>query len=136
MTASVLRARIGAAEVALPLERIDEILRMVALEPVAGAAKPVRGAMNLRGEIVVVLDIAPLLGEDAIEDHPSHSIVVVRGAAGRYGFLCSDAIDVAEVDDADRRGLASWSHDGSVREVVHVDGKLVPMLDPEALFAR
>lgn len=136
MNLIVLRAMIGASEVAVPLERIDEIIRMVALEPVAGATKPVRGAMNLRGEIVVVLDVAPLLGEEAIEDHPSHSIVVVRGANGRYGFLCNDTIDVAEVEEAQRRGLTTFSNDGRVREVVHVEGKLVPLLDPEALFAH
>ena len=132
--AAVLRVRIGEVEAAVPLERIDEILRMVALDAVPGAGGAVRGAINLRGEIVVVLDIAPLLAQAALAEDPAHYIVVARGGSGRYGFLCNDTIGVAELDATRRRELSAWSGHASVREVVHIDGRLLPLLDPEAVF--
>lgn len=134
MTArSVLRVRIGASEIAVPLERVDEIVRMAALESVPGASGMVRGALNLRGEIVIVLDLAPHLAQPAVAGDPSHYIVVARGANGRYGFLCNDTIGVASVDGA-RCELSAWSGRAAVREVVHVDGRVLPLFDPEALL--
>lgn len=133
---ALLRLRIGSAEVAVSLEHVDEIVRMVALEPVPGAAGAVRGAMNLRGEIVVVADVASLLAQPPVTDDPSHYIVVVRGTRGRFAFVCNDTIAVADVESARRRELASADGDSFVRELVHVDGRLVPLLDPEAMLTH
>lgn len=138
MTATgVLRLRIGAREVAIALGAVEEILRMVELSAVPGAGKAVRGAMNLRGEIVVVLDIAPFVGQPGVAGDPSHYIVIARGKGGRYGFLADDTIAVSDVLDTQRREIGAWSStDAAVRELVHVDGRLVPLLDPEAMLAH
>lgn len=133
MTSSVLRVRIGESEVALPLDRVDEIVRMAALEAVPGASGVIRGTLNLRGEIVIVVDVAPRLAQPAVAGDPSHYIVVARGANSRYGILCNDTLGVEEVGDAAaRRELPGRS---SVQEVVQLEGRVVPLLDPEALIA-
>jgi|GEM_PF-4227984 len=133
MTSSILRVRIGDSEVALPLDRVDEIVRMAALEAVPGASGVIRGTLNLRGEIVIVVDVAPRLAQAAVAGDPSHYIVVARGANGRYGILCNDTLGVEEVGDAAaRRELPGLS---SVQEVVQLEGRVVPLLDPEALIA-
>jgi len=133
MTSSVLRVRIGESEVVLPLDRIDEIVRMAALDAVPGASDMIRGSLNLRGEIVIVVDVAPRLGQAAVPGDPSHYIVVARGVNGRYGVLCSDTLGVEEIGDAEvRRELPGRS---SVHEVVQLDGRVLPLLDPEALLA-
>jgi purine-binding chemotaxis protein CheW len=133
MRDALLRVRIGDAEAAVSLDRVDEIVRMVALEPVPGGAKLVRGAMNLRGEIVVVVDVASLLGQRELAGDPDHYIVVIRGERGRYGIICTDTLDVADVDATRRRELSGWGGNSYACELVHVDGRLIPLLDPEAM---
>ncbi|HTF88608.1 MAG TPA: chemotaxis protein CheW [Planctomycetota bacterium] len=54
--------RLGAAEYALDVADVQEVLRGLEWSPVPLAPASVIGLMNLRGQIVTVVDLAKLLG--------------------------------------------------------------------------
>jgi purine-binding chemotaxis protein CheW len=56
----------GADRYALELTRIHEVVRWPALTALPGAPPGVLGVMNLRGEVVPVLDTAALLGTGSV----------------------------------------------------------------------
>lgn len=53
---------IGAERYGLPLGRLREVARLTGLRRIAGAAPHVAGMVNLRGEIICVLDARAILG--------------------------------------------------------------------------
>jgi len=78
--------------------RVQEIVQARAATPVPLAPATVVGLMNLRGQIVTVLDVCERLGV-APRASGSTAIVVVQTADGAIGLLVDeigDVVDVAE----------------------------------------
>lgn len=124
---------------AFDVTRIREILRSVDKETAPGAPGFVVGVINLRGEIVTVIDAAVLLGlvkTTAEAPHDSH-VIVVEGAGEIVGvrvdrvhevFECSnDAIEYPQVtaEDKGQEYVQGVYH--------HEDHGLVILLDIDAL---
>ena len=78
-------------EYALPVERVSEVLRMVAIAPVPDAPVWVPGVINLRGRVVMVVDLRARLGLPAAEYELTTPIVVAGARTGQVG-LVADAV--------------------------------------------
>jgi purine-binding chemotaxis protein CheW len=84
----------------VPVDRVQEVLRSAAMTPVPLAPRAVRGLINLRGEIVTVVDLRQPLQIPAAAP-ASPTFVVVR-EAGSIMTLAVDAIeDVTWTRDED-----------------------------------
>jgi len=94
----------GGRLMAIDAYLIDGIVRVPNVTPVPRAPDYVRGVINLRGSIVVVIDLACRIGL-APEDRPASGtfaesdrrIIVVSREGESVGFLVDAAADVMEV---------------------------------------
>ena len=117
--------RAGGQRFALPLGAVREVVVPVppyARVPRTGAA--VRGAMNLRGRVVAVVELAPLLGlpRDALGPAQGHLLLLDRGRRA-LGVLVSAVLGVERIP-ARPAGAAG-----------EVGGAPVTVLDGDALEA-
>lgn len=89
--------RAGGGWYALPLDAVREVvLPRPPFVRVPGAPAAVRGAMNLRGHVVAVVDLAALLGiagEEPGEASPHHVVLLDRGR-GATGLLVGAVLGV------------------------------------------
>ena len=120
---------------ALPLQSVREVV--VPQPPFARvprASGAVRGAMNLRGRVVAVVELAPLLGLESEGLAPAQGHVLVLAREPRaMGLLVSAVLGVeplAPGGEARREGGAPAVGVAQVGEAV------VTLLDPEAVEAR
>ncbi len=125
--------RAGGERFAVPLEAVREVVvpqLPYARVPRAGAA--VRGAMNLRGRVVAVVEVAPLVGLTPDALAPSQGLVLVLDRDRRgLGLLVASVLGVEALSpqgDAEPGRLA--------RGVADVRGSPVTVLDPEVLEDR
>jgi purine-binding chemotaxis protein CheW len=83
----------------IEVQDVQEILRFQEITPVPLASHIVRGLMNLRGQIVVVLDLRKRLGvvSDEVPLRPVN--VLVRQGESVVSLLADRVGDVIEVDD-------------------------------------
>lgn len=79
--------------------QVQEIVRTRMTTPVPLAADAVVGLMNLRGQIVTVLDVRSRLGMEPRQEPPS-AIVVVQTADGAIGLSVDEIGDVVDVNDS------------------------------------
>lgn len=98
---------VSAASYGLPLENVQEVIGLKPLTRIFHAPAALAGIINLRGEVLPVLDLARLLG--ATEQKSSQAdarIVVVRepGGAKRRAGLSVDAL--VGLLDVPAQGLA------------------------------
>ena len=126
----------GGERFGVPLHAVREVVLPqppFARVPRAGAA--VRGAMNLRGRVVAVVELAPLLGlaRDALGPAQGHVVVLDRGRRG-LGLLVASVLGVADAPPLDPTGSAGPV--GVARGVAEVGGRAVTVLDTELLEAR
>lgn len=76
------------------IQHVEEINRQVQPTPVAHAHEAVRGVMNLRGEVVTVLDLRNILGLGTTEVTRATRNVIVSAGGESIGLLVDRIADV------------------------------------------
>ncbi len=84
----------------LSIPNIQEINKNLLLTPVHEAPDYVRGIINLRGNIVTVIDLRRKLGLSPIALQPSTRNVIVKYDREMVGLLVDAVDDIVEVDAA------------------------------------
>ncbi|HEY9764715.1 MAG TPA: chemotaxis protein CheW [Chroococcales cyanobacterium] len=83
---------IGELSCAIDIVHIQEINKHLDITTVHGASKTVRGVLNLRGQIVTVLDLRVKFGLESACIGEEMRIVIVRAGNENIGLLV-DAVD-------------------------------------------
>jgi purine-binding chemotaxis protein CheW len=81
-----------------------------------------RGIFNLRGEIVAVTDICPLLGQGVQADHDSARLVIVEEGAIKTALLVEFVEGLTGVNEEDIEPLAEGAATGA-RDLI--SGKVI-----------
>ncbi|MCB1052112.1 MAG: purine-binding chemotaxis protein CheW [Acidobacteria bacterium] len=78
---------------------VKEIDRLMPFTPVHHAPSEVKGLVNIRGQIYLILDLSALLEEEAQEVKPENRLLIFKESIGEsFGILVDrigDVIDVA-----------------------------------------
>jgi purine-binding chemotaxis protein CheW len=116
---------------------VREILRAVAITPVAGAPAIFEGAVNVRGQLVPVVDVRRRLGLPARALDPDEFLVVFASGSRTFALRVDDVDDLVEVDAASvtTPGELSPSLRGLAGLAARPDGVLV-MHDPDAFVTQ
>lgn len=133
-----LRLRCGRQIYALELLCIREVVLPSPLLPLRGAAPAVAGVMNLRGQVVPVIDLGLQLGEGIVEDGPETRIVVLDDQGEVLGLRVSAVEDVVLVEDAQiedaRSSRLAPVGDQRIRGIARMLGTVVLLLDAGRLL--
>ena len=98
-TSRWLRLRCGQQAYALELLKVQEVVRPATLLPLRGAAPHMLGVMNLRGQVVPVIDLGLYLGRRAVEVDATTRIVVLEEHGEILGLRVTAVEDVANLTD-------------------------------------
>jgi purine-binding chemotaxis protein CheW len=87
----------------IDIHQVQEINRNVDMTPVPHAPQAVRGVINLRGEVVLVVDLREVLGLPPSGLTRSNRNVIVKNGGEQIGLLVDRVADVvrANTDDLD-----------------------------------
>jgi purine-binding chemotaxis protein CheW len=114
---------------ALRLEDVREVVPRPALAPLPGAPSSVLGVMNLRGDVVPVLDTAALLGTGRVQVARYVAVTETpRGLAGLAGdgeprtATLGERAGASELPDA----VGRYAFEGGIISLL----ALTPLLDP------
>ena len=116
----------------VPVQKVQEVIRYQEMTRVPLVPQVIRGLINLRGQIVMALDLRQRFGMEARSATELPMNVVVRTDDGAVSFLVDEIGDVLEVDDE------SFEHppatlQGQARELVHgvykLEERLLLVLD-------
>jgi purine-binding chemotaxis protein CheW len=122
--------RLGGERFGVRVGDVREFVHLNGLTPVPLAPAHVAGQVNLRGEILVVVDIRPLLGVSMAA--PAMEIVVVRADDMPFGILAEAIDDIRDVSAADRVPAPSNGRPGSTAAcptVATFDGGFASLID-------
>jgi purine-binding chemotaxis protein CheW len=113
-------------------------LRLSSILPVRGTESAMLGVMNLRGQIVPVLDLATKLGFPTSPTTDASRIIVLEESGETLGLQVDTVADVTNVSDAKIErigGTPSLVAAEVVRGVARRDGSIIIMLDASRLLA-
>jgi len=134
---------LGQQVFALPIDSVQEAVELRPITPVFLVPAFIRGIMNLRGEIVAVLDLLHLLGLEAQQISDHHRVVIVRHGEDRRdqraaGLLAECLCGVVELE-ADQIQAPPATLPPSVasylRGLVSRPDRAIMLLDLQRLFS-
>ena len=129
---------LGDESYAFPLERVREVVKPGPITPVPSIPEHILGVMNLRGEILPVLDPKRLLGVGVGTPTPQGRIIVVKAPGMSVGLLADGVEDAIEVKGSMESPIANLPERQAryIQGQVNHEGLLVGVLDVDTLLER
>jgi purine-binding chemotaxis protein CheW len=101
----LLSVRIGAQEFAMDIRSIREIRGWIASTHLPHAPSFIKGMINLRGTVLVVIDLAQRLGLPPVEPTSASVVVVVEHGGKAAGLLVDAVCDIITVTEDMRQPI-------------------------------
>lgn len=116
---------------------VQEVLRVSEIAPVPGAPHYVLGIINLRGNVVTVIDTRIRLGLTTTEVTDSTRIVIIEGAKHVVGILVDCVAEVVDLPMSEVESAPSVGNDESAKYIQGVasrDSELLILVDLNKLL--
>jgi len=119
--------------------QIQEVLRYTEIAPVPGAPDYVLGIINLRGNVVTVIDTRARFGLPSA-DVTDHSRIVVLEIAGQViGILVDSVAEVVYIKNSEMESAPNVGNDESARFIQGVcnkNGELIILVEFEKMLSE
>ncbi|MDT8406921.1 MAG: chemotaxis protein CheW [Methylococcales bacterium] len=93
--------RLGDEKYGISVMQVQEVLRYQDISPVPGAPSYVLGIVNLRGNVVTVIDTRNRFGLQSKEPDDQSRVVIIETDAHVIGILVDSVAEVVELKGAD-----------------------------------
>ena len=128
----VVSFKLGSEEYGVDIAQVQEINRMVAVTHVPRAPQFMEGVINLRGQLIPIIDLRTRFGMPRAEHTKNTRIVVTEIAAKRVGMVVDSVSEVLRLpNDAieDAPEMITGVDTEYIRGVGKVEDRLIILLD-------
>jgi len=130
--------QLSAEEYGLPVSAVRSIVRYEAPTHVPRAPDGVQGVLNLRGQVIPVVDLGERLLGRVIEPTAAARIIVIESEFGLVGLAVDSASEVVTIPASDIRPAPEAALVEETRAafegVVPLGDRLVVLIDPEKVL--
>ena len=137
-TLEIATFSVGENLIGVDIRQVQEINRNMSIARVPHVPPKVRGVINLRGEVVTVIDLRVVLGLEPIGVTRMTRNIVLSSGGERIGLLVdsiSDVVTASSADIVDAPGNLSGVDGRFFRGVLKRDGELLLVLDVDEVLA-
>jgi purine-binding chemotaxis protein CheW len=131
-TIQVVSFKLGAEEYGVDIAQVQEINRMVSVTHVPRAPHFMEGVINLRGQLIPIIDLRTRLGMPRAEHTKNTRIVVTEIGTKRVGMVVDSVSEVLrlpieQIEDAPE--MLSGVDTEYIRGVGKIEDRLIILLD-------
>jgi chemotaxis signal transduction protein len=119
--------RVAGEAYAVPVGSVLEVVGLGEVTAVPGAGAGLLGVLNLRGHILAVADLAPLLG--LRRTAPAARMLVAESAQRQAGFVIDEVSEVGELSDP-----TEPTESALLAGATLADGELIGIIDLDRVF--
>ncbi len=119
--------------------QVQEVLRMTEIAPVPGAPHYVLGIINLRGNVVTVIDTRRRFGLPEIENDDETRIVIVEANNNVVGILVDSVAEVVDLKESEIETAPNVGNDESSKYIQGVssrENELLILVDVNKLLSE
>ncbi|MDH5229330.1 MAG: chemotaxis protein CheW [Gammaproteobacteria bacterium] len=119
--------------------QVREVLRFTEIAPVPGAPHYVLGIINLRGNVVTVIDTRNRFGLESKEIDDSSRIVIIEVDGQEVGILVDSVAEVVDLAVADIEPAPNVGNEDAARYiqgVTSLEGQLLILVDLNRLLSE
>jgi purine-binding chemotaxis protein CheW len=129
--------RLASETYGINVMQVQEVLRYTEIAPVPGAPSYVLGIINLRGNVVTVIDTCQRFGLPPIEVTDSTRIVIIESNHQVIGILVDSVAEVVYLRASEIEIAPNVGNEESakfIQGVTHRDGELLILIDLNKLL--
>ncbi len=133
----LLSVRLGNQEFAMDIRSIREIRGWIASTHLAHAPSFIKGMINLRGSVLVVVDLAQRLGLPAQEPSSASVVVVVESGDKAAGLLVDAVCDIITVTDDMRQDTPETGNETPkefIEGLIMMDNRIISIVSIQKLM--
>lgn len=123
--------RVGDEEFGVPIEAVQEIIKIGLITPIPDSPEFIKGLINVRGDIVAVIDVRARFFLSTHDDFPKH-IIIAKQNGNLFGLMVDEVIEVLRVQESEVKPppqLMTKIHEEYVHGVLTHEGRLIILLD-------
>ncbi|MDE3074156.1 MAG: chemotaxis protein CheW [Chloroflexota bacterium] len=140
VSAQLVVLHVGNNSYAVPISRVQEIIRLPEITPLPEAEAFVEGLINLRGRVLPVVDLATRLGAGKTEPSKTARVVVAHvgeGQKNEVGLMVQAVSRVLRVNRSDVEPASEMAIAGGrgILGVAKLADELILLLDLDAALA-
>ncbi|MFM2590321.1 chemotaxis protein CheW [Vibrio sp. TBV020] len=143
MKEKYLEFKVAGKYFAYPIDRIREIMEYPQIEEISGSPAQLLGVMNLRGQLVVVFDIAACLGEEIRPVSTKTCVIVTEVVRENQTYVIANKVDlvrqVIDVSSSDLEAipeLGGYLESPMVQGVAKLEQRLLTILNVDQLLSN
>jgi purine-binding chemotaxis protein CheW len=125
--------KVGAKSFLIELDKVRELVPLTTIANIPGTDHKILGALNLRGEIVVIIDLREKLNVSEVKKTIASRFVIVEVEGELLGIFVDEAQQIIEVGKEQIAKEVEEKED-FFYEYVDVDGLLVGVLDLSKIY--
>jgi purine-binding chemotaxis protein CheW len=128
---------LGKQTYAIDVLRVQEVLRPMEITPVAGSPYPVLGIINIRGNIISVIDARRCLGLSTVAVTDHSRIILVEYNDQVIGVMVDKIGEVLQLGQSQIEStpnLASGEQSGNIQGLTTRGSELVEIIDLDKLL--
>lgn len=116
---------------AIATDKVEEISRMIASTIVPNSPEWVEGLINLRGNVVTLVNLCKLLRQS--DDGCYNNIIIIHKEEEKVGLMVKDVIEVIDINSEDIQKINDEIVDG-ILGIVQMDEEIVNIIDIDMLL--
>lgn len=118
---------------AINTERVDEIIKKTNFTKVPNSQTWVEGLVNLRGNVVSLINLFELLHHE--DDMCYNSVIIINDEEEKLGLMVKDIVGVIDIENKDIQKVNDKAADGIIG-VVNTDEYIINIIDIDILFSE
>lgn len=130
--------RTGMEEFCVPIDAVQEIIKVGPITPIPDAPPFMSGLINVRGDIVAIIDVKARFFLNHQGESPCKHIIITKQANGLFGLMVDEVIEVLRVKKTDINTTPSIIiniHEEYVSGVVVYENRLIILLDLSSVLS-
>lgn len=139
-TTQYIVIQMGNEKYGINIAYIDNIVRMQRITRVPKAADYYRGVINLRGEVIPVMDLRIKMGLEEVPETKNTRMIIIKLDNGKIGVIVDEVREVVNLSDSEVEGV-TYRNNGDkkatfISGVGKVGADLISLLDINSLVAE
>lgn len=128
--------RMNNEEYGIDIQKVTTIEKLLAITRVPHASEAVRGVINLRGEIIPVLELAQKLHLGTFTSTDETRIIIFKIEDVSVGFIVDEVVEVLTIPEENIENINQVSNDVAIDYICgigKIKGKIVTLLNLDKL---
>lgn len=124
--------KLGREEYGLDILKVQEIIRPLEITKLPNSLDYVLGIVNLRGEIIPIIDLKQFLNLGTLEETDEARIIVIKQNNNALGIFVDKVHEVLQISKKKIKSSDAFDHNLNkkfIRGIAKVEGRLIILLD-------